>query len=232
MPTAAARAGPQARMAERCIGAAPKTPAGAALPSIRRRCQRRRQSAGATLQSRRVRGKVRLHVLGERHGDAEVVARDEAQLVERPRVLLALRAVLRRRPVVLEELLDRAEVAQGVPRVHGAEVLLRKQPAVARVGVDRPERIAGQRMAVLERARSRIADGGQELEERGVFPVSCENYEHRRGPLTLGLWSVPRKYLQLVGGRKRPVLKLGKAVKRANFDECAYEKGCNLGRGG
>jgi hypothetical protein len=25
-------------------------------------------------------------------------------------------------------------------------------------------------------------------------------------------------------------LKLGKAVKRANFDECAYEKGRDLGR--
>lgn len=159
MPTAAARAGPHARMAEaeRCIiGAAPKSPA--ALPSISRR-QRRRESAGATLRSRRVRGKVRLYVLGERHGDAEVVARDEAQLIERPCILLALRVVLHP-PVVLEELLDRAEVAQSVARVHGTEVLLGKQPAVSRVGVDRPERIAGQRVAVFERARGRIADGG------------------------------------------------------------------------
>jgi len=41
---------------------------------------------------------------------------------------------------------------------------------------------------------------------------------------------VPREYLQLIYNRKRAILKLGQSVKRTNFDECAYEKGCRLGR--
>ena len=87
-------------------------------------------------------------------------------------------------------------------------------------------------MSVLERAWSGIADGGQELEERGIFPMSsCENGQHRRGRLVTIVWNVPCKYLQLVSGWKRPILKLGQAVKRANFDKCAYEEGCRLVRG-
>jgi len=71
---------------------------------------------------------------------------------------LAVRTVLRR-AVVVEELLDRAEVAQGVPRVHRAEFLLREQSTVARIGVDRAERVAGKRVAVLKRGWCGIADG-------------------------------------------------------------------------
>ena len=64
-----------------------------------------------------------------------------------------------RRIVVVEELLDRAEVAQSVPRVHGAKFFLGEQPTIARIGVDRAERVAGKRVAVLERGRCRIANG-------------------------------------------------------------------------
>jgi len=182
MTSSTTHAGPRGR-----IRAAAEAPA--ALPSV---CRRRRgQPAAGTLQHRRVPGKARLHVLGENHGDGEVVARDEAQLVERTRIFLAVGAVLRR-AVVVEELLDRAEVAQGVPRVHGAEFLLREQPTVARIGVDRAERVAGKRVAVLERSWCGVANGSQELEERGVLP---------------------REYLQLIRDRKRPILKLGHPVK-------------------
>jgi len=49
------------------------------------------------------------------------------------------------------EQLDRAEVAEGVARVHDAKVLLCELSAVARIGVDRTERVACERVAVLER---------------------------------------------------------------------------------
>ena len=51
-------------------------------------------------------------------------------------------------------------------------------------------------------------------------------------PALRSVLNIPRKNLQLVCGRERPLLKLGEAVERANFDECAYEKGCCLGRDG
>ncbi len=68
------------------------------------------------------------------------------------------------------ELLDGAEVAEGVARVHDAKVLLRKLSAVARVGIDRAEGVAGERVAVLERAGCRITNRCEELIERRIFP--------------------------------------------------------------
>ena len=53
-----------------------------------------------------------MRVLWEHHGEAKVVARDEAKFVKRVWILLAVRAVLRR-AVVFEELLDCAEVAMS-----------------------------------------------------------------------------------------------------------------------
>lgn len=99
-----------------------------------------------------------MHILGENHGDAEVVAWDEAQLVERARIFLAVGAVLSR-TVVVEELVDRAEIAQSVPRVHGAEFFLGEQSTVTRIGVDRAKRVAGKRVAVLECGWCGIANG-------------------------------------------------------------------------
>jgi hypothetical protein len=132
-------------------------------------------------------------------------------------------------------MLDGAEVAQGVPRVHCTKVLLRELPAVTRVSVDRAERVTGQCVAVLERVGCGIADGGQELEKRGIFPLREDNVKldahmvERDRALSVHAY-VPREYLQLIGNRKRVILKLGQPVKRTNFDECAYEKGCCLGR--
>ena len=132
----------------------------------------------------RLAGEGRLHVLREHDGDAEVVARHEAQLVERTRVLLprqraALHGVC---AVALDvvvglgasvgkrEQLDGTEVAEGVARVHDAEVLLCKLSAVARVGVYRSEGVASKRVAVLERVGCRITNRSEELIERRVSP--------------------------------------------------------------
>ena len=146
-------------------------------------CGRRRCAAG-TLQCRWIDGKVCLNVLGQHHSDTEVVAWDEAQLVERARVFLSVGAVLYC-TVVIEQLLDGAGFAQGVPRIHGAEILLRELPAVACVGIDRAERVAGQWVAVFERVWRGIADGGQELEKRGIFP-----FERRVNARSTRAWRV------------------------------------------
>lgn len=61
---------------------------------------------------------------------------------------------------------------------------MRELPAVARVGVDRAEQVSGQRMAVLERARRGIADGSQEFEERGIFPLRRKK-ERKQRPVKL-----------------------------------------------
>jgi hypothetical protein len=132
----------------------------------------------------RLAGEARLHVLREHHGDAEVVARHEAQFVERARVLLprqraalhgvcavALTVVVGIGASVGEwELLDGTEVAEGVARVHDAEVLLCKLSTVARVGVDRAEGVASKRVAVLERVGRRITNRSEELIERRISP--------------------------------------------------------------
>jgi len=146
------RAAPESSSSSSSTTTSSATATTTALPSIRRR--RRRCSASGALLPQRISRKVRLDVLGEHHRDAEVVSRDEAELVERTRVLLALRAVPRRAiavavaititvaVAVVQEPLDGAEIAQGVTGVHRAELLLRELPAVARVGVDRAERVA------------------------------------------------------------------------------------------
>jgi hypothetical protein len=109
-----------------------------ALPAIRWRGRWRTASAP---QRWRVPGEVRLHVLGQHHGDAEIIARHEPQLVERARIFLASRTFLRSN-VIVEELLNGAKVAKGVARVYDAKLLLRELPPVTRVGVDCAERVA------------------------------------------------------------------------------------------
>ncbi len=156
-----------------------------ALPPVcgRRALLHRRRSGGPL-------GVVRLDVLREHHGDAEIVARHEAQLVERARILLsrqravlqcigtvALGVVVRVGAGVRErEQLDGAEVAEGVARVHDAEILLCKLSAVAGVGIDRAEGIAGEWVAVLDRVGRRVADRREELIERRVFPIFVHSW--------------------------------------------------------